>query len=152
MTSPTPQANRFRFRVWHKKDKFMVYGNEEPWYYNFVILQNGDVMGSDCVDETGDGGNELDDDEFIIMQSTGLLDRNGKEIFEKDLLWNGMYYQDTGEKIVHTVEWRDGSYFAFTQMGKSQTSYPMMGCSVHEWKECEILGNLYETPNLLPKQ
>jgi len=90
-------------------------------------------------------------DEIIVMQSTGLLDKNGKEIYEQDLLWNGKYYPDTGERVLHTVEWANGSYFAFTQMGKSQAhESTFMGKSTHEWKDCEIIGNIYENPDTLP--
>jgi len=144
--------DRFKFRAWHKKGKFMddickLCLDNDPSYF---CIKLKDPISQKIMKRKTNTQNPTD---YVIMQSTGLTDKNGKLIFEKDLLWNGRYYPDTGERIVHTVEWKDGAYFAFTQMGKSKADDCIFtGKSVHEWNQCEVIGNLYTTPELLPKQ
>lgn len=75
--------------------------------------------------------------EFIFQQFTGLLDKNGKEIYEGDI----MKWQDLYGIHSESVEWADYSYKPF---------YDPRDGGI-ESGETEILGNLYETPELLPK-
>jgi hypothetical protein len=71
------------------------------------------------------------DDDFILMQFTGLLDKNGKEIHEGDIV--------SCENEQETVEYTDRAEF-----------YPF-GSHDFSWegKECEIIGNIYENPELI---
>ena len=67
-----------KFRIWDKISKKMYYNGE---------LEDGTLvmLGLDGTLYFDDDGSYKDSD-FIIMQSLGLYDKNGKEIFDCDLL------------------------------------------------------------------
>ncbi|UED77968.1 YopX family protein [Brevibacillus sp. DP1.3A] len=81
-------------------------------------------------------------DEVELLQYTGLRDKNGKEIYEGDVIhvpdhdWNG-YVMFTGDCQYalkgKTVLGNDG-YLLFTQIYLNK---------------CEVIGNIYENPELL---
>ena len=78
----------------------------------------------------------------ILMQSTGLKDNNGKEIFEGDIL------DYKGRKAL--VRWH-GSYASFIyrfvdELQKRKTEWKPLYLA---YMKCEIIGNIYENPELL---
>jgi uncharacterized phage protein (TIGR01671 family) len=80
--------------------------------------------------------------EAIVMQFTGLLDKNGNEVYEGDILkfpTSLLDPCDLGAYELESVKYREGCYFLSN------------GEFLHNWNEdCEIIGNIYENPNLLP--
>lgn len=122
----TSQANRFRFRAWHQP--------EERMYVDFSIellqslqKQYG-VASTTMLNETFDTLAKLG---VVVMQSTGLLDKNGKEIFEGDIL--------AGQGTKTVIKWDDaGAGF--------------IGMNGASWNKDEVVGNIYENPELFPSQ
>ena len=91
------------------------------------------ILSSDWPNLSGFLGTRSDSE--ILMQSTGLKDKNGKEIFESDILRWG----DTQD----VVEWNEaGACFDV------RDSAPPLD-RVNYWKESVIVGNIYENPELL---
>ena len=89
-------------------------------------------------------------DNVIIMQSTGLFDRNGKEIFEGDIITNG--------KDVMCMKRHNTLGFYAEQKGKVEF---IAECAVlEEFEEdakeiadsLEIIGNIYENQELLEEE
>ena len=81
-------------------------------------------------------------DKVELMQSTGLKDKNGKEIFEKDIL------DYNGRKVI--VKWH-GSYASFIyefvdELENRVTEWQPLYLSYYHF---EIIGNVYENPELL---
>ena len=86
-------------------------------------------------------------DHLVIMQSTGLFDRNGKEIFEGDIITNG--------KDVMCMKRHNTLGFYVEQKGKVE--FIADSAVLEEFEEdakeiadiLEIIGNVYENPELL---
>lgn len=81
--------------------------------------------------------------DFVLMQFTGLHDKNGKEIYEGDILRR--------EFEVFEVMWCEAGYdsvLAFHAIGKNKAS------SNHYYggwngNDMEVIGNIHENPELL---
>lgn len=87
------------------------------------------------------------DDEIILMQSTGLRDKNGKEIFEGDIITNGKAVVDVKNHptlgfyiVVNDVECFYGSSISIKDFENDVEEFMSV---------TEILGNIYENPELL---
>lgn len=70
-----------------------------------------------------------------IMQYTGLKDKNGKEIYEGDIL---KFNTKGGNEMVYEVKWK-GKGFKPTRMSEDNQ------------EEIEIIGNIYENKELLER-
>ncbi len=103
-----------------------------------------------CSESTGGDriGISSSNKDFELMQYTGLKDKNGKEIYEGDIIsWkveedNG--YKRTQFTEVCEVRFDNGNY----KFGANETSWwhDLRGTE----KEVEVIGNIYENPDLLP--
>ena len=107
---------RFRFRAWDRIHKVMHYNVEMDDKKRFFssVLQN------DC---------------FVLMQSTGLKDRNGKLIYEGDILC----HPQLPHKVV--VEWfQCGFWLNGYQNGAKRSLHDV--CKFYE-----VIGNIYDGEN-----
>lgn len=84
-----------------------------------------------------------------LMQSTGLRDKNGKEIFEGDIAQFEDCYTETDFLYVNTgiVEWSQGS-FTITNRDSVEMGDLLDG----EFLDVIIIGNVYENPELLEEK
>lgn len=80
-------------------------------------------------------------DEKTIGQFTGLHDKNGKEIYEGDIVLQQGY---NGKKTPMVVRFEHGSFIVGYHEGSSTKRKPMLLNY-----QCEVIGNIHDNPNLM---
>lgn len=83
-------------------------------------------------------------DFWVIMQSTGLTDKNGKEIFEGDVL----QWKQKGVLRGGYVEWHE---YKFHVLGFYDPKQDIPEDAFSENYPLEVIGNIYENQDLLPR-
>ena len=115
-----------KFRAWIKSIEKMG-----------EVLRIGDIIDTRCY-------SGLDKNETIIMQYTGLKDKNGKEIYEGDVVSELNLY---GKPIYEKVEWLDSSC-GFEPFSDSSENCGCCGGGL-SGKNVEVIGNIYDNPELI---
>jgi len=83
----------------------------------------------------------------VLMQFTGLKDKNGKEIYEGDLVKCGEFEDDSDAKTYEVIYNEDGTYPAFDLKGWRGETNGI--CLFLNDGYLEVIGNIYESPELL---
>lgn len=108
----------------------------DEWVYGNVKLSaNAKVA---AISENWYGYIEVRPD--TIGQFTGLHDKNGKEIYEGDVILQRGYSRIRPM----LVRFEHGAFVTREHSGSSTTTRPML-----IQKRCEVLGNIYDSPELL---
>jgi hypothetical protein len=112
-------TRQIKFRAWHKEHKEFIFSEDvSGGYWGDCVL--------DCAEQYEP-----------LQQFTGLLDKNGKEIYEGDVLNNG----DEGANW--SVQWCEGGYWCLCDKELCE-SRPVNSLSL-----LEVIGNIYQNPELL---
>ena len=126
-----------KFRVWMKSLKWMCDVTNISFDSKFVdICQQGDT--ERCTEMS------VEFDEIELMQSTFLFDKNNKEIFEGDVVRQVRTQPTTeNETITGVVTMLEGAWLIMND-NEQLASYLWS-----ETDENEIIGDIYENPELL---
>lgn len=122
-----------KFRAWEKPDESvsfqgkMHYDVQDQTYFNDWLYSN----------------------DYEVMQYTGLKDKVGKEVYEGDIV-KGF----SGNGVVEffdNLNWDSGGSVHSGFWCKEWCEYKDPGSlSYHDgFGDCEVIGNIYENPNLL---
>ena len=118
-----------KYRVWDKELQTML-------DVSLIDFKKGVLVGEHW--EFGET-NFMSFDEIVLMQSTGLKDNNGKEIFEGDVL-------GTKDGLLNGVVEYRSDLGMWTNSLISYNNFERL-CNVAGGRE--IIGNIYENPELL---
>jgi len=121
-----------KFRAWDKNRTgaylSLVYQNDQELWEYLRDLED-DKRRYEC--------------DFELMQFTGLKDKNGKMIFEGDVVKNQL-------GISWSIFYSDiSSSFRMQKIGEEYTEYDTLAMHISDIFHFEIIGNIYENPELL---
>ena len=121
--------------------KFRAYSSHNHKMYPVSDIE-WDIDGRIWVTaDDGKNGIELIDDEAHLMQYTGLHDKNGREIYEGDILDIGLRNQD-GKPVIAPVSYE--TYAAGYVLDNGGN-----GIWQRLTEDCEVIGNIFEDKQLL---
>lgn len=135
------QQREIKFRAWNGKEM------SEP----FEIEEICNECGTYCF-SGGAHGPEFKFGECDLMRFTGLLDKNGKEVYEGDLVNAKYLFQGQVREIRNApVTYLEGDgAFVFGTPGTGFVAW--IEVHLNDRKEIEVVGNVFENPELLNKQ
>lgn len=124
-------ANRFNFKLFDIQEK--------KYIKDFVIDKDGNIffinLRKDFI--------KLDKDRFKLIQSTGLIDKNGKEIYEGDILTDGSikylvkFDEERAWFVMKPILCKKTLLTDYEELGKRYMNY------------YEIISNIYENKDIL---
>jgi uncharacterized phage protein (TIGR01671 family) len=120
---------RFKFRIWCV--------NKNQWETGKVYLDNEGRIYDDF--------HRVKEETHIIQQCTGLKDRNGKLIYEGDLL-------KTRFGLILKVYWREQSAMFWLETLDGVIPFTFYAKQQLDGDSMEVIGNIYENKELLEEQ
>lgn len=125
-----------KFRCWDKENKEMLDVEYLHW--------------DDCTGEfsirTTMYSDYFDTEDMILMQYAGVKDKNEKEIYEGDIVHIPDDYEEygfaSGEN--YSIDFKDGRFRLKPKYKPNATGYDL-----EFTEELEVIGNIYENPELL---
>jgi len=114
-----------KFRAWNEKEKKMI-----PHNRLFRLDTSNELPFLPLLEKYND--------DYQVMQFTGLKDRNGKEIYEGDIV-------DTNGGRGEVIWNEELAAWGVKQMVSDHTWIDRL-C---DWTDEEVIGNIYENPDYL---
>jgi len=134
---------KIKFKLWNPKTKKFINGYKEA---NKLSLGTA----NDPKDKTSLCIANAPDEYLTFCRFTGLLDKQGKEIYEGDICIT--YYQDTESDYIEekTGIIKDGTEYNRSAFVLEYVSMGVMSFGNKELVEdIKVIGNIYENPELL---
>jgi len=149
--------SEIKFRAWSRNNRKMYYiPNDGPsvtigtnwWTFHKNDPQSGEHLANEL---TG-----------VLMRFTGLKDKNGKEIYEGDIVETTLFVEMKLDKepMRGVIKYADKWATFYLVVGARKKGGPGVAMtSVHEWYYAEegeivatVVGNIYENPELAPEK
>jgi len=131
-----------KFRAWDNKDKVWLMGYEYPNLGGFsmfgecMLFQQWSEVLNDFILQQRDKKSQ----DLILMQFTGLSDKDGKEIYEGDLLQHP--HDGYEPRIIMKVVFNEGC-FCYTPVSDKKELEILPALRTIN-KNYQIIGNIYE--------
>ena len=134
-----------KFRAWHKAEKLMCPVNIITFGEGAFLVgveKQSDFIAANLLVHAPTEGRFCKNDEFELLQFTGLKDKKGVEIYEGDIVtYNSRGLDFKGYVVSNNWE------FYYEPIDKFSKDYDHM--SYPPGVDIEIIGNIYENPELL---
>jgi len=133
---------KIKFRAWDENNDFMFYQDEDGEFERKIDEQR---VGSDF---------SVQDLLFMpfecltAMQYSGMTDKNGKEIYEDDILKREIKLSkdDVPNVFFERVVWNKTSFYTESLTNKEKSAHHLGNFTFHT---IEVIGNSFENPELL---
>lgn len=135
-------AREIKFRAWDRINKIMTYNPINAINFEGQILLNDGKF------------YDIDKTDYILMQYTGLKDKNDKEVYEGDIIHFSKYNQKHNESDqgIGIVKFDEFDYLYGLRLEDCKQIKPKPSGffrGLGDLGSCEIIGNIYEHKYLL---
>ena len=124
--------NRFKFRAWDKEQKRMMYMNQQ-----YGLSSQSEIHDDDWTRFWESNFRLQEDKNIVLLQCTGITDKNGTFIFEGDIVLV------KGTKHIGIIEYRELSFRIWPNY-EPKSLFELFCTS-----RLEIIGNKFNDPELL---
>ncbi|HEM4703857.1 TPA: hypothetical protein U1022_001574 [Streptococcus suis] len=124
-----------KFRAWN------TFHNK--WVKHFYITENGLIYNMEQPHMDLIGAVPIEQSGLVVMQSTGLFDKNGKEIFGGDVI--RVNYTDDDSPWTDAIIWSPKDCAWYLKSNKELLGFAMDEPDII----VEVIGNIYENPELV---
>lgn len=130
-----------KFRAWDKRFSEFV--------EDFFVSEDGKIYKKTKDTGYGFAISRETSNKIILMQSTGLKDKNGQEIFEGDIVQFEDCYEVSDFLYINTgiIEWCQGGFHV-----TNRDSVLMEDLLDGDSLDITIIGNIYENPEFLEEE
>ena len=137
--------DRFKFRVWCE--------NNQEWEKDTILISNKNMY--EIRNDKFTKYTDIDPKNHIINFCTGLKDKNGKLIYEGDILRVIGNRDTSGYGVVEYLQ-AGCQFFVNGYLNNPSPYHPRKKGEFYqqlqEWLCTEVIGNIYENPELLERQ
>lgn len=137
----------FKFKIWDLKEKRFIINKEDDIGLRDIqgITDNSIKESLNIQIDWENGSFKIDNPNYLLLQYTGLKDKNGREIYEGDIL-NCFFSEDVSFKT--TVIYTGDKYYGFSMFDFDYNVIPLKN---QENVTIEIIGSVCKDEDFFEK-